>query len=80
MGKYLRARYLEALDAARATLGDVAQALGAGYRTLIAHKAGERTVTPEAARRLVAYLRTRARELEQAADRLEAAVEKEEPK
>ena len=35
----------------------------------------ERNVTPEAARGLIGYLRERSRELEHAADELEAALE-----
>jgi plasmid maintenance system antidote protein VapI len=76
MGKDLRARYLEALEAASSSLRDVARSLGVAYRTLMAHRSGERGVTVDAALRLVAYLRTRGRELERAADRLEAAAKR----
>lgn len=77
MSKRLRAVYSEALDLARATWGDVAEALGAGYRTLQAYRSGERRVTPAAARRLAAYLRDRARAFNKAAQRLEAAARRE---
>lgn len=77
MGKRLRARYLKALELACATLGDVAEGVGLHYRSLQAHQRGERGVSADSARRLVAYLRERARAFSKAADELEAAVEEE---
>lgn len=70
----VRARYLEALEKAVQTLGDVAEGCGRHYRTLQSYQRGERRVTEGAARDLVEYLRDRAADLQEAADRLEAAA------
>lgn len=78
MGMYmsrLRERFLEALESAVTTLGDVAEGCGRAYRTLQSYQRGERRVTLGAARDLVAYLRERAQELTRAADRLEEAAD-----
>jgi hypothetical protein len=74
MAGNLRARFLEALDLAVTTLGDVAEGTGRAYRTLQSYQRDERRVTPDSGERLVAFLRDRARELNRAADALEAAV------
>lgn len=68
--------YRRALEAARATLGDVAEASGRTYRTLRAYRYGDRRVTPDAARDLATYLRQRSEELAEAAERLEAVADR----
>lgn len=78
MGKRLTDRFLAALDAALATLADVAEGTGRHYRTLQSYQRGERRVTVEAARDLVRYLRRRATHLDRAADSLERAADREE--
>ena len=70
--------FKEAVETATATIGDVAQEMGRARRTVHQYLAGERTVTPEAARAMVAYLRLRSEQLTAAADRLEAATQQEE--
>lgn len=74
----LRTRFLEALETAVETLGDVADGCDRAYRTLQSYRLDERRVTTDAARDLVAYLRRRAEELHETADRLEAAADEEE--
>ncbi|CAN5242035.1 hypothetical protein BH18GEM1_BH18GEM1_08260 [soil metagenome] len=78
MARSLRTRYLKALELACATLGDIADGLGLHYRSLQAHKRGERGVSADTARRLAAYLNSRARAFNKAAEELEAAADKEE--
>ena len=70
--------FTEAVEAATATIGDVAQGMGRARRTVHQYLAGERTVTPEAARVMAAYLRLRSEQLTAAADKLEAALQQEE--
>ena len=57
---------------------DVSHWTGRGYSTLQAYRAGQRRVTSDAARELVGYLRSQAESLTEAADKLEAALAKEE--
>lgn len=76
MREELRTRYLEAVEMAQATLGDVARGSGRAERTVHAYKAGDRDVTPEAARALATYLRARGWKLHEMAARLEAAAMK----
>ena len=70
--------FTEAVETATATIGDVAQGMGRARRTVHQYLAGERTVTPEATRAMVAYLRLRSEQFTAAADRLEAATQQEE--
>jgi len=77
MGKRMTEIFSAALSAALATLGDVSQGTGRGYRTLQSYQRGERRVTASAVSDLARYLRTRAKELEAAADDLEAAQREE---
>ena len=51
---------------------------GRAYSTLMAYRSGDRRVTPDAARELIAYLHDHAESLTEAADKLEAALAKEE--
>jgi hypothetical protein len=76
MGKALEALYLKALDLLN--LSDVSRETGRGYRTLKAYRGRDRRITSEAARELASYLRSRGRLLNEAADKLEAALAKEE--
>ena len=76
MSKTLEKAYLKALGFLNVSA--VARATGRAFRTLAAYRAGDRRVTAEAARELVAYLRSHADLLTKAADRLEAAVTREE--
>ncbi len=75
MPKSLDAQFRKAALQATASLRDVSKGIGRGYRMLHAYLRKERNVTPEAARGLIGYLRERSRELEHAADELEAALE-----
>ena len=70
--------FTKAVEIATATIGDVAQGMGRARRTVHQYLAGERAVTPEAARAMVAYLRLRSEQLTAAADKLEAATQQEE--
>jgi hypothetical protein len=76
MAKTLEVLYKRAL--ALLNLSDVSRETGRGYRTLKAYRGGDRRVTHDAARELVAYLRGRGRMLNEAADKVEAALAKEE--
>jgi hypothetical protein len=78
MQNRLRAPFAKALELATASILDVAEGIERGYRTLTAYRRGDRRVTPNAARRLAAYLRERARAFNIAADRLDAAADEEE--
>ena len=64
----------QAVEIATATIGDVAEGIGRARRTVHQYLAGERTVTPEAATALAAYLRARAEQFTAAA----AALQQEE--
>ena len=67
-----------AVEIATATIGDVAQGMGRARRTVHQYLAGERTVTPEAARAIAVYLRLRSEQFTATANRLEAATQQEE--
>lgn len=56
----------------------VAEGTGKGYRTLQAYLYGDRTPTPEAAREIAAYLRSRSVEFAEIAEELEAVSDEEE--
>ena len=75
MPKSLLSQFRKAVEQATANLADVASGMGRGYRMLQAYQRKERTVTPDAARGLIAYLRKRGRQLARTADDLEAALE-----
>lgn len=75
MSAETEARYREAVELVN--LSDLERWGSRAYRTLQAYKTGERRVTDEAARELVEYLRDRAGKLNEAAERLAAAMEKE---
>lgn len=75
MSEETEARYREAVELVN--LSDLERRGSRAYRTLQAYKTGERRVTDEAARELVEYLRDRAGKLNEAAERLAAAMEKE---
>jgi len=68
----------EALKTSTATFGEVARAISRVRRTVEQYRTGERRVTADAARELVAYLRLRSEQFTAAADRLEAATQQEE--
>lgn len=76
MGKTLDGLYTKALSLLN--LSDVSRETGRGYRTLKAYRGGDRRVTLDAARELIAYLRSRALLFNEAATKLEAAVAREE--
>jgi hypothetical protein len=76
MSKALERAYLAALRLVN--VSDLARATGRAFRTLASYRAGERRVTPEAARELVTYLRSRADHFTRAADKLDAALAREE--
>lgn len=69
----IEARYVEALD--HVNLTELARATGRSRRALTAYRSGERRVTVEAARELVAYLANRADTFIAAANALAAVVE-----
>lgn len=69
----------EALSISRATLGEVAEGIGRVRRTVEQYRSGERSVTPDAARAMVAYLRDRSEQFTITASKLEAALNKEKP-
>lgn len=77
MSTRLTEGFRTAAKTATATLGDVARGTGRHYRTLMSYQRGERRVTTAAAAALVRYLRNRARQLDKAADDLEAAKREE---
>lgn len=68
-------QFRAATKLATASLGDVAKGMGRGYRMLHAYLRKERNITPDATRRLIKYLRDRARQLSRTADELEAVLE-----
>jgi hypothetical protein len=70
--------FLRALKLARVSMRDVARATGRGYRSIQAVKAGEYEATPDAARDLARYLRSRGRVFSRMADALERAADQEE--
>ncbi len=78
MRKDLRTAFIGALELARATIGDIGEAIGRSYRALMSYRSGERRVTPDAARLLAGYLRSRSEMFTAAADELDAAAQKEE--
>lgn len=78
MRNRLRVPFVKAIHLATASIEDVAKGIDRGRRTVTAYLGGERRVTPDAAQALAAYLRGRARAFNEAADRIEAAAEKEE--
>ena len=67
----------EALKISTATFGDVSTAISRVRRTVEQYRTGERRVTADAAREMVAYLRLRSEQFTTAADRLEAALQEE---
>jgi hypothetical protein len=75
MPKRWKARYLDALRPLN--LREVAEETGRGYRTLHSYLRKERGVSREAARELVAFLRSRADTLTVAADAIDAALDEE---
>ncbi len=68
----------QALKTSTATFGEVATAISRVRRTVEQYRTGERRVTADAAREMVAYLRLRSEEFTAAADRLEGALQQEE--
>lgn len=72
----MKRRYLEAI--ALVNVSDVARQTGRALRTLRTYMQGSRNVTVPAARELIAYLHSYAHRLTVAADRLEAAMMREE--
>lgn len=74
MSSELEERYREALD--RINTSALARWGSRALRTIQAYGGGERRVTADAARELVSYLRHRSGELADAADAVEAALEK----
>ena len=70
--------FIQAVETATATIGDVAQGMSRARRTVHQYLAGERSVTPEATRAMAAYLRLRSAQFTAAADRLEATPRQEE--
>ncbi len=68
----------QALKTSTATFGEVATAISRVRRTVEQYRTGERRVTADAAREMVAYLRLRSEQFTTAADRLEAALQEEE--
>ncbi len=77
MSKQLEKAYLEALEAALANLGTIAEDTGRGYRTIRAYRDGYRRITVGAALSLVDYLQNRSAQLEKAAKKLQRAIDKE---
>ena len=59
-------------------LAEVARETDRGHRMLHAYLRGERTVTDEAVRQLITYLRAKSATFTTAANRMESALEKEE--
>ena len=76
MGKDLERQYREALRGLN--LAQTARDTGRGLRTLHAYMNGDRRVTEAAAGELVDYLRSKSTSFTIAADKVEAALEKEE--
>ncbi len=77
MTNNLRSLFVRASGLAVATFGDVAHGIRRVRRTVGMYRAGDRRVTPGAARDLAAYLRERAEAFQAAADELERAAEEE---
>ena len=75
MGRDLERRYREALKGLN--YAEVSRETGRGLRTLHAYMNGDRRVTDAAVRELITYLRARSDTFTTAADRMEAALEKE---
>ena len=67
--------YIETLSGLN--LAEVARETGRGHRTLHAYVRGERNVTKPAVVELIGYLRAKSEHFTAAADRMEAALEKE---
>ena len=76
MRKDLEQQYREALRGLN--YAEVARETGRGLRTLHAYMNGYRRVTEPAARELIEYLRARSATFTSAANRVEAALKKEE--
>ncbi len=76
MGKDLERQYLAALKGLN--LAQMSRATGRSLRSLHSYVSGDRRVTEPAARELVEYLRSRSSTFLAAADKVEAALEKEE--
>ncbi len=74
----LRSLFVRATDLAMTSLKDISEAMGRVRRTLQMYRAGQRRVTPDAARALALYLREQARAFEGIADELERTADKEE--
>ncbi len=72
MKSSLEERYRQALDLV--TMADLARSGERAYKTLQAYRSGYRRPTVAAARELVTFLRVRAKESTQAAERLEEAI------
>ncbi len=72
MKSSLEERYRQALDLV--TMADLARSGERSYKTLQAYRSGYRRPTVAAARELVTFLRVRAEESTQAAERLEEAI------
>ena len=75
MGTQMEDAYLAAL--ARLNVRRVADVTGRGLRTLHSYRRAERSITEDAARELLEYLRAMSSDLTKAADALEAALLKE---
>ena len=76
MNRDLEQQYREALRGLN--YAEVARETGRGLRTLHAYMKGYRRITEPAARELIAYLRAKSETFTTAANRVEAALEKEE--
>ena len=76
IGKRLERAYLRALGFPN--LRELSDWSGRAYSTLMSYRQGARRVTTDAARELVDFLRDRARTFTQTAEKLEAAINKEE--
>ncbi len=72
MKSSLEERYRQALDLV--TMADLARSGERAYKTLQAYRSGYRRPTVAAARELVTFLRVRAEESTQVAERLEEAI------
>lgn len=70
--------FVRATNLAMASLKDISEAMGRVRRTLQMYRAGQRRVTPDAARSLALYLQEQARAFEEIADELERTADKEE--
>ena len=75
MGKDLEREYREALRSLN--YAEVSRETGRALRTLHSYMNGDRRVTEPAARELVAFLRARSASFTAAAEKVEAALEKE---